>query len=82
MIPANNWGKAKTVSQMIAILAVLGMQYVLELMHMRVFAVEDPLVLESCFLLIGNLLVAISVVFTLISGVTYVMQNLELFSDK
>lgn len=82
VIPANNWGKAKTVSQMIAILAVLGMQYVLELMHMRVFAVEDPLVLESCFLLVGNLLVAISVVFTLISGVTYLMQNLELFSDK
>ena len=49
VIPANNWGKAKTVSQMVAILAVLGMQYVLELNHMHVFAVEDPLVLSTCF---------------------------------
>lgn len=82
VIPANNWGKAKTVSQMVAILAVLGMQYVLELNRMHVFAVEDPLVLSTCFWLVGNVLIAISVVFTLISGVTYLMQNIELFSDK
>ena len=82
VIPANNWGKAKTVSQMVAILAVLGMQYVLELNHMHVFAVEDPLVLSTCFWLVGNVLIAIAVVLTLISGVTYLMQNLELFSDK
>ena len=82
VIPANNWGKAKTVSQMVAILAVLGMQYVLELNRMHVFAVEDPLVLSTCFWLVGNVLIAISVVLTLISGVTYLMQNLELFSDK
>lgn len=82
VIPANNWGKAKTVSQMVAILAVLGMQYVLELSHMHVFTVEDPLVLSTCFWLVGNVLIAISVVFTLISGVTYLMQNIELFSDK
>ena len=82
VIPANNWGKAKTVSQMVAILAVLGMQYVLELNRMHVFAVEDPLVLSTCFWLVGNVLIAISVVLTLISGVTYLMQNIELFSDK
>ena len=82
VIPANNWGKAKTVSQMVAILAVLGMQYVLELNHMHVFAVEDPLVLSTCFWLVGNVLIAIAVVLTLISGVTYLMQNIELFSDK
>lgn len=82
VIPANNWGKAKTVSQMAAILAVLGMQYVLELNHMHLIAVQDPLVLSSCFWLVGNVLIAVSVVFTLISGVTYLMQNLALFSDK
>lgn len=82
VIPANNWGKAKTVSQMVAILAVLGMQYVLELNRMHVFAVEDPLVLSTCFWLVGNVLIAIAVVLTLISGVTYLMQNIELFSDK
>ena len=82
VIAANNWGKAKTVSQMVAILAVLGMQYVLELSHMHVFTVEDPLVLSTCFWLVGNVLIAIAVVLTLISGVTYLMQNIELFSDK
>lgn len=82
VIPANNWGKAKTVSQMVAILTVLGMQYVLELNRMHVFTVEDPLVLSTCFWLVGNVLIAIAVVLTLISGVTYLMQNIELFSDK
>lgn len=82
VIPANNWGKAKTVSQMVAIIAVLALQYVLELHDLGLVAFADPAALGRVFLLVGNGLLAVAVVLTLISGATYVMQNRGLFADK
>ena len=78
VIPANNWGKAKTVSQMVAIIAVLALQYINELLGM--FAVVNP-VLNGVFLIIGDVLMTVAVVLTLISGWTYVAQNKKLFTD-
>ena len=82
VIPANNWGKAKTVSQMVAIIAVLALQYVLELHDLGLVAFADPAALGRVFLLVGNGLLAVAVVLTLISGATYVVQNRGLFADK
>ncbi len=80
VIPANNWGKAKTVSQMVAIIAVLALQYINELLT-GVFALENAAALNGIFLLIGDVLLGVAVVLTLISGWTYVVQNKKLFTD-
>ena len=79
VIPANNWGKAKTVSQMVAIITVLALQYLNELLT-GVFALDLGM-WSGVFLLIGDVLLGIAVLLTLISGWTYVMQNKKLFTD-
>ena len=67
VIAANNWGKAKTVSQMVAIILILLMQYVCT------FA---PAALAACTL-IGHILVWIAAALTVISGVIYFKDNLD-----
>ncbi|MBR4888499.1 MAG: CDP-diacylglycerol--glycerol-3-phosphate 3-phosphatidyltransferase [Clostridia bacterium] len=79
VIPANNWGKAKTVSQMVAIITVLALQYLNELLT-GVFALDLGM-WSGVFLLIGDVLLGIAVLLTLISGWTYVVQNKKLFTD-
>ena len=73
VIAANNWGKAKTVSQIIAILVVLFLQYWLELavagVSLRV-TVNEPLAS-----LLGQLLILIATALSVISGAIYLKQN-------
>ena len=85
VIAANNWGKAKTVSQMVAIITILvlqtamqftagpGMGFVMENMAIAVHA--------SVILAIGEVLIYIATLLTLISGVIYVRDSAELFQD-
>ncbi|HIS70208.1 MAG TPA: CDP-diacylglycerol--glycerol-3-phosphate 3-phosphatidyltransferase [Candidatus Gallacutalibacter stercoravium] len=82
VLAANQWGKAKTVSQIVAIVAIFVLQYILELMQLQIL---PPLTfggdISSLFLLIGNLLLGIATFFTVLSGVIYLVQNKELFSQ-
>ncbi|HIW15277.1 MAG: CDP-diacylglycerol--glycerol-3-phosphate 3-phosphatidyltransferase [Acutalibacteraceae bacterium] len=79
VIAANIWGKAKTVSQIIAILAVLLMQYLLELGGMGVL----PLPAESGLIMgmIGDILLAIAAFFTVLSGLVYLRRNWDILRE-
>lgn len=84
VIAANIWGKAKTVSQMVAIVGILIMQYLQELIDLSVmpgFAVGQ-FSSSTVFWFAGNVLVGISTLFTIISGVIYLKQNWNLFKNS
>ena len=79
VIAANIWGKVKTVSQMIAIICILVMRIVLDL---GALGVALPSALSGIFHVTGEVLIWISTVFTIISGVVYVAQNKQFISQK
>lgn len=70
VIAANYWGKIKTVSQMIATIFVM-------------LLLELQTILPTTFpaALLCNVLIWISVLLTVISGVVYLMQNKACFAD-
>lgn len=80
VVASNMWGKAKTVSQMIAIIAVIAMQIVLELPEVRLNFINTA-TFEPIFFVVGEILIWISVVFTIISGVVYIIQNRQFISQ-
>lgn len=80
VVAANMWGKAKTVSQMIAIIAVIAMQIVLELPEVGLNFINTATI-EPIFFVVGEILIWISVVFTIISGVVYIIQNRQFISQ-
>jgi len=80
VVAANMWGKAKTVSQMIAIIAVIAMQIVLELPEVGLSFINTA-TFEPIFFVVGEILIWISVVFTIISGVVYIIQNRQFISQ-
>ena len=77
VIAANIWGKAKTVSQIAAIIVVIVLQYVNELISMGTFpvAAADAAVLSRAFLITGEICLWISAALTLISGAIYIWDN-------
>lgn len=80
VVAANMWGKAKTVSQMIAIIAVIAMQIVLKLPEVGLNFINTA-TFEPIFFVVGEILIWISVVFTIISGVVYIIQNRQFISQ-
>ena len=79
VIAANKWGKAKTISQIVAILMILVLQYVDELVSLGIvpLAAEDAQVFSTAALIIGQIATWICVLFTLISGAIYLWDNRE-----
>ena len=75
VIAANIWGKAKTVSQMAAIIYVLASQY-----FMSIFAAPDIVV--NVINIITNVVLWGSAVLTVVSGATYVYQNKGFIDPK
>lgn len=67
VIAASVWGKAKTIFQMVSIIAA--------------FLVMYPICPVDTGILITNILVWISAVITVISGADYVIKNLEVFRE-
>ena len=65
VIAANNWGKLKTVSQMVAIIAILLMQYI---------GTFVPAALPG-MTLAGQVLIVIATFFTVVSGIIYIKDN-------
>lgn len=84
VIAANKWGKVKTVTQMVAIITILVMQSacdILELVGITVF-IEPYSIIAEIFFCLGELLIWISNIFVIISGVIYVKQNFHFISEK
>lgn len=79
VVAANIWGKVKTVSQMVGIALIFAMQSVLDILKLADFTVEG---LSEIFLWIGIILVWISTLFTIISGVIYIKDNSSFLKDK
>ena len=67
-------------SQMIAIIAVIAMQIVLELPEVGLNFINTA-TFEPIFFVVGEILIWISVVFTIISGVVYIIQNRQFISQ-
>ena len=80
VVAANIWGKLKTVTQMIAIIAIFVMQYFAELCAMGIIPLDTAL-FSGIFLIIGEVLLWISGVFTVISGLIYIIECKEYISD-
>ena len=78
VIAANNWGKTKTVSQIIAVVAILVFQYAEELVSMGWIpaftfgGVPGAAVFDG----VGYALILIATFFALLSGVIYIVQNI------
>jgi CDP-diacylglycerol--glycerol-3-phosphate 3-phosphatidyltransferase len=78
VIAANNWGKTKTVSQILAIVAILVFQYAEELVSMGWIpagtfgGVPGAAVFDG----VGYALILIATFFALLSGVIYIVQNI------
>lgn len=83
VVSANIWGKIKTVSQMSAIVIILLLQFILELINTGIFGnAELYYTLSPVFTVVGYVLVWISTVFSIISGVIYILQNKHFINEK
>lgn len=79
VVAANIWGKIKTVSQMVGISVIFAMQVVLEALN--AMKVSTGFISEV-FYYIGNGLIWLSTVFTLISGIIYLKDNISFLKDN
>lgn len=79
VIAANQWGKAKTISQIVAILLVVVLQYGNELISLGILplTMEEARIFSQVTLVVGQIATWICVLFTLISGAIYLWDNRE-----
>lgn len=82
VVAANIWGKVKTVTQMIAIITILVLQSAYEII-VKFFTVDIEFLysLSTIFVVAGEVLIWISTIFAIISGVIYISQNRKFISD-
>lgn len=80
VVAANIWGKIKTITQMAAIIIILGLQYVQELMDLAI--IPSFTNSELVFYIIGESFVALCVLFTIISGIIYLKDNWFLMKNS
>ena len=79
VVAANIWGKIKTVSQMVGISVIFAMQVVLEVLN--AMKVSTGFITEV-FYYIGNSLILLSKLFTFISGIIYLKDNISFLKDN
>ena len=79
VVAANIWGKVKTVTQMVAIITIFVMQIVLEILALCNITAAG---LADAFFIAGEVLLWISTIFCIISGVIYIKQNSQFISLK
>ena len=83
VVAANFWGKLKTVTQLIAIIAIYLLQTILFILSTYVTIEPSLLIsLDNIFVLVGHTLIWISTVFAIISGIIYIVQNKDVISTK
>lgn len=83
VVAANIWGKVKTVTQIIAIVAVFVLQFILEIVALIVNTQTSGIywALERAFYVLGEIAMWISTVFAIISGLKYVLDNKDAISE-
>lgn len=74
VIAANNLGKAKTVSQIVAILFILA--------EPILFWLSASFLDQVWIIRTGDLIIWISVILTLLSGINYIRQNIKYFDGE
>lgn len=84
VVAANIWGKIKTISQMVAIIAIFVFQFIMEILHFDVFLISyNTLTLwNNIFFWIGEALLWISTIFCIISGIIYIWDNRQFINEK
>lgn len=80
VIPANNWGKAKTVSQIVAICIVLLTQYILDLGSYGILALPTE-TLSPIFTWVNFAVMAIATLLAVVSGIIYAKDAKDLFTE-
>ena len=80
VIPANNWGKAKTVSQIVAICIVLLTQYILDLGAYGLLALPTE-TLSSIFTWVNFVVMALATLLAVVSGIIYAKDAKDLFTE-
>lgn len=75
VVAANQWGKAKTISQIAAVIVVMLLQYILELHQLKYIILDDADMCQFWFNITGDIFLWISVILTLVSGVIYLVDN-------
>ena len=80
VVAANFWGKLKTVSQIVAIAAIFAMQYFTELCALSIIPLDTAL-LGGIFFIIGEVLLWITGIATIVSGLIYILECKEYISD-
>ena len=82
VVAANIFGKIKTVTQLVAIIAVLLMQFLIELFTVTsAFFVDTILYLQGIFTVVSLCLIWISTIMALVSGVIYIVQHKQFIAD-
>ena len=82
VVAANIFGKIKTVTQLVAIIAVLVMQLLLESFTLTAAFSADALLLTgSIFKIISLCLIWISTITAIISGIIYIIQSKQFISE-
>ena len=79
VLAANNWGKAKTVSQMTALIALFLFEYIKELSSLGYFSLPEQAV--SFFAGIEWGLLLLATVLAVVSGGIYLFQNLHVLDQ-
>lgn len=84
VIAANMWGKVKTVTQIIAIVAVFVFQYFLELCKVGILPIPKEITdtLAVYLGIAGQVLLWISTIFAIISGIIYIKDNKNCIKDR
>lgn len=84
VIAANIWGKVKTVTQIIAVVAVFAFQYFLELCKLGIIPVSKEIADTIALYLNtgGYALLWISTLMALISGIIYIKDNKNCIKDR
>ena len=80
VIAANNWGKIKTVSQIVAICVILLLQYIGELGSLELIDFVNPDIL-ILFWGIGEVFLAVATFFAVLSGLVYLKQNWDVVKN-
>lgn len=75
VIPANIWGKTKTVTQMIAIIMGIAVMYFND--FVKLYNIAIPEVVSTVIMLVFNIVLWVSTLFAVISGVIYMKDSYE-----
>ena len=81
VLAANGWGKAKTVTQMVAIIFILVVQYLAELGGLGIVPLLAESAMLDAYLLAGNILLLAATAASVISGAVYLKQNWSVISE-